>query len=297
LTVTARGLAAWRSAVDPTANELSTWAPVVLASQAGAAHFAVGTAPAGTRVASRLSDETGDELLSWNARPGLPFLDAGTWWDVLSLAMVCRDRDRTEALCAIEPDRLGSPDIATPAFLTTWVRTWQALWRGDADQTAALLIQSHDEMTAAQMPANQREYLDLILAPQLTRHLQRDPALFGTVLAVAVEDHKAYWSTPERADDPDRFIAWAPLAIASLARENDCALTVELPYLPTNLLNGSWVGELPTRPTGGTVTTSLDRRRPGPGRGRAGAGPGSGESRGRAEPLRSPSNPMSRRRG
>jgi len=102
--------------------------------------------------------------------------------------------------------------------------------------------------TAAQVPADQRDYLDHILAPQLsllTRYLQQDPALFDAALTAAVEDHHAYWSVPERADDPDGFVAWAPLAIASLARQEDWSISLESPYLPTNLLNGSWVGEFP----------------------------------------------------
>lgn len=258
LMTTARSLAEWRSTLDPTGNEIGTWAAVVLALQAGAAHLQLATAPPGTVVTARIGDQQQDETLSWTARPGMVFADAGTWCDVLALATACRDAERTTALCAIDTDRLRSPGIDTPAYLLTWVQAWQALWQGRPD-TADLLLRVHEQLHDHDNPVPDQDghrhahghadYLNRIFRPQLDlfqHYLLQDSAQFQQALTDALYQHGEYWSEQDRVGDPAGFIAWGPLALAALATENGWALEVESDYLPAHLANGGWAGEYPT---------------------------------------------------
>ncbi|MEU8626683.1 immunity 49 family protein [Streptomyces sp. NPDC048669] len=65
-------------------------------------------------------------------------------------------------------------------------------------------------------------------------------------LAEALELHRAYWGSPERADDIAGFLALGPLAVACLAHDAGFPIEVESEYLPVRLLDRSWPGEFDT---------------------------------------------------
>lgn len=241
LYITERAHSSWCTITDPLASDVATWEAVVRAAEAGMAHFAVATGPLGTAVHAVIGSETA----TWPAGTDLTHIDAVTWLELLNLVIVSRDEDRTKALCAIDVRRLHSPKSNAPPYAITWVRAWQALWRGDVETATELVLQTIEETRDDRIPIGARRHVDLILAPQLTllRHyLNQDEGRFAEALAAGVKSHKQFWSMPERAHDSDGLVAWGLLALAVLGVENDWALPIESGYLPANLLLGSWVG-------------------------------------------------------
>jgi hypothetical protein len=237
--------AAWRTVDDPIANEIGTWDAVVRSMQAGAAHIAVGTAVPGTTVGAVIAEET----MAWPATPQVGFLTAGMWLEALVMVMVCRDRERTDALCAMDPSQLQTPGTTTQPYLTNWAQAWQRLWNGDLDGASAALTQALAASEPGMIPPDLRDYFEHIDEPQimlLGYYISQDQERFAKALTDAVELHKAWWSDPGRADDPRGLVAWGLLALACLARENDWEVPVESEYLPAGLLDGDWVGEYAT---------------------------------------------------
>lgn len=62
----------------------------------------------------------------------------------------------------------------------------------------------------------------------------------------ALEAHKTYWNQEDRDFDVTGLWAIGPLAMACLAFDGDFPIDVVSDYLPTQLLNRSWVGEFDT---------------------------------------------------
>lgn len=237
--------AAWRSVADPTANEIQTWEAVVRAMQAGAALLTIGTAPPGTSVTATLDEQA----TTWTATAGMTHLHPGTWLDVVSLVTVCRDQERTDLLCAIDPRALSTPGVTVLPHVGHWAYAWQRVWRKAPDAAVDALVDALHASMPDRIPATTRRYVDLIDAPQMAllgHYLSQDQAEFGKTLITALESHKEWWSSPERADDPDGLIAWRVLALACLAKEVGWAVPVESDYLPAQLLDGGWVGEIDT---------------------------------------------------
>ena len=69
--------------------------------------------------------------------------------------------------------------------------------------------------------------------------LRRDEEKFNNAFAQALEQHQKYWTAnSERIDEPEGFVALAPLAIAVLARSVGLSVTVESEYAPRNFVEG-----------------------------------------------------------
>jgi hypothetical protein len=67
--------------------------------------------------------------------------------------------------------------------------------------------------------------------------LRRDDEKFNASLDRALKQHRSYWTSAEElVNDPDGFLALAPLA---LARSVGMGVDVESEYLPANFLLGN----------------------------------------------------------
>jgi hypothetical protein len=68
--------------------------------------------------------------------------------------------------------------------------------------------------------------------------LRRDSAKFAEAYTDALEQHRAYWTAGGNEVQPDGFVAFAPLAVAVLARSAGMTVDVQSGYAPANLLLG-----------------------------------------------------------
>lgn len=237
-----------RSTRDPRGNLLETWRSVVLAMQASSAMFAVAAQTEG-EVEVRLLER----VLSVPATGLRPHIEPGRWLCALWLAIVCRDRDRMDVLMRFPVEDLRAVDPAKDAvhdgFMYEWVHALQCFWKEDENLTQVLLKAM--EISLPEYLGRQDEEITvLLLSPPIDvfwHLMNRDQDGFDKAFAHAVEGHKSYWARDEgRRRSPSGFIAWAPLALARLAKELGMSVKVESAYLPEALLSGDWIGEFPT---------------------------------------------------
>jgi immunity protein 49 of polymorphic toxin system len=158
-------------------------------------------------------------------------------------SMICRERPRINMMASVPQDFLTVSGGTTEPYALDWISALRTYWRGEpgfvdillramqGTESAALRVVEEDYALQLGYPVMEMFYL-------LT---QREDAKFNESLAKALELHKRYYT--ERAGAWDGFVAWAPLAIACLAKDMGVAIEVESDYLPANLLEGTWVGE------------------------------------------------------
>ncbi|MET7315542.1 MULTISPECIES: immunity 49 family protein [Streptomyces] len=233
-----------RCTVDPRAAKLETWEAVVTALQIYSALFAVTSANEGT-VQCRIVHK----VRTLPAIGPRTYADAGNWLTAFWLAVICRDQNRLTQLCEVPLDRLRPSDGTYDEYIYHWIAALQAYWLqrpGLVEHLTEALRRSHPD-TARIAPS---ELLQHILYPPINlfyRFLQHDTPGFNQALAEAVHLHKAYWTADEdRTDDPAGMVALAPLAIACLAHDGTIPIDVQTDYLPTHLLERSWLGEFET---------------------------------------------------
>ncbi|WP_331727727.1 immunity 49 family protein [Streptomyces sp. NBC_00158] len=87
-----------------------------------------------------------------------------------------------------------------------------------------------------------------ILYPPLNlfhRYATRNEEQFNEALAGALTWHKEYWTATEaRSRSGEGLVALGPLALACLARDAGMEIRVESEYLPKELLEFGWAGEV-----------------------------------------------------
>lgn len=205
-----------------------TWFSFALAMQAYTGIFAVADAPKGRYV--RLRD---DEYYVPATGPH-PQANAENWLKAMFLAMICRDRDRIKSLALVSLDLLRASGVDHDEAVYEWVRVLQNYWWGGSGVSTRWL---------EAMPQDD----DLFYPPiEVFMHLADDnQAGFTDSLARALRKHREHWTkTAERAQDPNGFLALAPLAMAARAQEAGWInVTVRSPYLPLTLQDGGRVGE------------------------------------------------------
>jgi hypothetical protein len=235
----------YRCVADPTADELTTWQSLVRAMQAGAGVFAVANKSPDDEVEIRI----GTEVIR---RPGTGAMlgaDAENWLQTLWLCMIGREQQRIDMLAATPVELLRVFGEEFDDFLYSWVRVWQTFWRNE-EGLGDLLAES----MRGTDPDSLRHYtsetvLRLEFPPmEMLYHLTMgDAEKFNDSLYKALELHRTFWTAePERATNPNGFVALAPLAIACLARDTGTPIEVESEYMPKHLLEGTWLGEIPT---------------------------------------------------
>jgi hypothetical protein len=165
--------------------------------------------------------------------------------------MICREKTALDFLCTISQEFMRSctGGIAAPwAFpFSEAIKGW---WlRQEGHYTHLIEAMKHADPDNPAYDAEEREHIAFHTYPQLRLFnalITGQPTEFNDVLFDALESHKAYWTrTPERAQNPDGYIALAPLALTCLAHTSGFPIDVQSDYLPQNLVTGAWVGEFP----------------------------------------------------
>lgn len=176
------------------------------------------------------------------------YANAGNWLTALWFVIICRDQNRMGQLCRVPLDTLRASGAVGDDYVYHWVDALQTYWHeqpGLPEELTEAIEQSHPDI-ATIAP---RELLQCVLYPPINlfyKFLRRDHDSFNEALAEALELHRAYWGSPERADDIAGFLALGPLAVACLAHDAGFPIEVESEYLPVRLLDRSWPGEFDT---------------------------------------------------
>jgi hypothetical protein len=219
-----------RSLLDPVAKDPAIWRDLRISAQAATAIFVAAETPAG-----QIECEVGGPV-RFAATGPRDAANAGAWLRAMWLAVIDRNDDLIQQLCAVSLDTLRASGAEHDAYIYPWVEVVRN-FVAHKEISAELFTAALDGTD----PDNARIMIQLIYPPiQMFYHLlRRDGEKFNTAFEQALEQHKKYWTGHlERADQPDGYIALAPLAIAVLARSVGLSITVESEYAPTNFVHG-----------------------------------------------------------
>ncbi|WP_405618733.1 immunity 49 family protein [Streptomyces sp. NBC_00076] len=237
-------LAQERAAADPTAEWLETWEVWVTAMQSGSAMFAAATSPEASTACL-----IHHEVRSVPATGPQPWVDPGNWLTVFMLSVICRDKERLDALCQVPLSLLRESGAEYDAYVYPWVEALQAYWRG-RPELGEKLVEAAQGLAPEAAPIAGPEAITKILWPVVDlfhRFGAADHEQFNQSLANALTLHKQHWTADEdRANDVRGLVAVGPLAMTCLAYDAGFPVEVESDYLPMHLLKGTWVGEFPT---------------------------------------------------
>ncbi|MFF2652563.1 immunity 49 family protein [Streptomyces sp. NPDC058045] len=236
-----------RLAVDPSAVGIDTWEAVVGAMEVGSAVFASAAVAEGM-VQCRIDHE----LRTIPATGLRGCSTSGNWLTAFWFAIVCRDQQRMNQLCAFPVESLRASAVDAGAQVDShmydWVEALQAYWMerpGLVEKLTEAINGSYPEI-ARVAP---RDLLEKILYQPINlfhRFLRRDHEGFNEALVEALQHHKEYWTAAEdRERSVEGYLALGPLAIACLAYDAGFPVEVESEYLPQHLLRRDWLGEFP----------------------------------------------------
>ncbi|MFD8991374.1 immunity 49 family protein [Streptomyces goshikiensis] len=236
--------AKWHCLADPVADRFTTWEAWILAMQAGSALFAAGRATEGT-VTCRIGVNGEERELP--ATGPQEYLHAGNWITSFYLAAICRENDRVQQLVQVPLDFLRASGAEFDDYLYAWIETIQNHWFG-RQETWETLVRAVDGTDPANVRIAGKELMLKILYPPINlfyRYVTRDNTLFNEALVEALTWHKEYWTANDaRSRSGEGLVALGPLAIACMARDAGMPIEVESAYLPKELLEFGWVGEV-----------------------------------------------------
>ncbi|MBL1078088.1 immunity 49 family protein [Nocardia sp. 2] len=213
---------AFRSVLDPRAEDPRSRAAYVLAAEAMAQAFAVAAVPRGTPVTVTLGGRSGEVLASG------PVGDASDWEFARAgaLAWITRSTTAVEILGGI--DRLSEtlPDT------TAYARAVRAVLRGE---------DARPHLRAALAKTSGDGHWECLRNPRarlLERIVEGDHAGFNTVLAETLGLYRDYYSAGDQIGDCDGQVHHDALGLACLAVDRGFPLTVESDYLPRTMIDG-----------------------------------------------------------
>ncbi|WP_030669608.1 immunity 49 family protein [Streptomyces rimosus] len=236
--------AKWYCLTDPTASEFPTWEAWVTAMQVGSALFISGAAAEGP-VPCRIGTE--GEVKNLPATGPEEYLHAGNWLTSFYLAAICRENERLNQLAQVPISFLRESGAEFDEYIYAWVETLQNAWfrRPETWATLVTAINGTDPETAQ---IASKELMLKILYPPLElfhRYQRQEVDQFNATLVDAVTWHKEYWAANEaRSLSSEGLVALGPLAIACMAYDAGMPIEVESEYLPKELLQFGWVGEV-----------------------------------------------------
>ncbi|MER0240816.1 immunity 49 family protein [Streptomyces sp. HSW2009] len=227
---------------DPDAERVETWEAWMQAAQVGSALFAAATAAPGTTVSCRVAEE----MRTIPATGPQHFTDAGNWLAAFWMAITCRDQPRMDQLCQVPISLLRKSGATYDEYIYDWVDSLQTYWT-ERPGLSEKFVRASKGADPDDAPIAGRELMLRLLYPPLNlfyRFLERDHAGFNAALVQALQLHKAYWTAnEERMETTADAVALGPLAIACLAYDAGFPIDVESEYLPSCILDRSWVGE------------------------------------------------------
>ncbi|MFE9093651.1 immunity 49 family protein [Streptomyces sp. NPDC007264] len=239
-------VAKWRCLTDPTAEMFATWEAWVTAMQVGCALFDAGVATTGP-VACRVGVD--GEVKHLPATGPQEYLHAGNWLTTYYLAAVCRENERLNRLAQVPVAFLRASGVEFDEYIYAWVETLQHAWFGWPTMWDTLVTAMNGTDPETARIAGRELMLKILYPPlELFHRYQRQGAeQFNTALADALTWHKEYWTADEsRSLSGEGLVALGPLAIACMARDAGLPIEVESEYLPKELLQFGWVGEVDT---------------------------------------------------
>ncbi|MFF3061602.1 immunity 49 family protein [Streptomyces sp. NPDC057909] len=231
---------------DPTAQKFPTWEAWVTAMQVGSALFAAGTAAEGP-VPCRIGADGAVKNLP--ATGPQDYLHAGSWLTSYYLAVVCRENGRANQLAQVPVSFLRESGAIFDEYIYAWVETLQNAWFGRQETWDTLVTAVNGTDPETTQIAGKELMLKILYPPLELFHLylRREAERFNESLATALTWHKEYWTANEaRSLSGEGLVALGPLAIACMARDADMPIEIESEYLPKELLEFGWVGELDT---------------------------------------------------
>jgi hypothetical protein len=226
--------AAHLAVADPASPDLC--AAVRLGAQAAGAVFAAATAER-PQVEVVLGEGPPARVA---ARVPAELANVDRWRRGFFLAVLAGDAGTRAALARATAEVLQRSRVRADEFAYLFVSALQAVDRGEKDAAERLLAALKATERGRYVTASDDYVLD-VAVPQmevLYRLLLGEAGPFNDTLARALQSHRRYWSAPDRARDPDGFVAWGLLALASLARQRGLEVAVESDYLPPDLLRG-----------------------------------------------------------
>lgn len=233
---------ACRSVWDRTSEDIETWNSMARAMQASSAVF-VAASQTGGHVCFRINDE----LATTPGAGPTSGCRASNWVTALYLAMICRERPRSEELAAVPVAALRASGVPTDEFMFSWVRAWQTYWRQEPGFLDLVVetMKGLDPAVVQHVAPDAATHIYLPPVEMLLHLAQQDETAFNDTLAQALALHHRYWVANDSAKAaPAGFIALGPLAVACLAQDAGMNVTVRSDYVPAHLLAGSRVGQL-----------------------------------------------------
>ncbi|MFD5416916.1 immunity 49 family protein [Streptomyces sp. NPDC127069] len=236
--------AKWHCLADPIATRFTTWEAWILAMQTGSALFAAGQATEGP-VRCRIGVNGEEKELP--ATGPQEYLHAANWLTSFYLAAICREGERMNRLAQVPLSFLRASGAEFDEYIYSWVETIQN-HRFGRQETWDSLVRAVEGTDPAHAQIASQELMLKILYPPLNlfhRYATRDEERFNEALAEALTWHKEYWTANEaRSRSGEGLVALGPLAIACMARDAGMTIKVESEYLPKELLEFGWVGEV-----------------------------------------------------
>ncbi|MBN6038311.1 immunity 49 family protein [Amycolatopsis sp. 195334CR] len=160
------------------------------------------------------------------------YANGGAWLFAVWLAIASHEDELVQRLCAIPEETLRASGAEHDAYLYPWVRTVRNFLTNQEipPELFSTVMDGTDPDAAVRTP--KRAMAQLVYPPVEMFYflLRRDAEKFGASLVRALEQHRKFWAG-DLADDPDGFIAFAPLAIAELAKSAGMPVEVESEYL------------------------------------------------------------------
>ncbi|MFE1247429.1 immunity 49 family protein [Streptomyces sp. NPDC058735] len=239
-------MAKWRCLPDPTGETFATWEAWVTAMQVGCALFDAGMATEGP-VACRIGVDA--EVKSLPATGPQEYLHAGNWLTTYYLAAICRENDRLNRLAQVPVSFLRASGVEFDEYIYAWVETLQHAWFRRTEMWDTLVTAVNGTTPEAARIASQELMLKILYPPLelFHRYQRQDAAQLNAALVDALTWHKEYWTADEtRSLNGDGLVALGPLAIACMAHDAGMLIEVESEYLPKELLQFGWAGEVDT---------------------------------------------------
>ncbi|MGY5134629.1 immunity 49 family protein [Streptomyces nigrescens] len=234
-----------RCAADPQATKLETWEAWVTAMQVGSALFESAMAAEGP-VACRIG--IAGEVKHLPATGPTSYTHAGAWLTTVYLATICRDNERLDRLMQVPVSFLRESGAVFDEYVYSWVEALQSYWFRRADDMWNKLVEAISGASPQVARIADQETLLKILYPPLELfqlYNRGESGQFNASLAEFLTWHKQYWTGDEaRSMDSDGLVALAPLAIACMVYDNGFPIEVDSEYLPKELLQFGWAGEV-----------------------------------------------------
>ncbi|MFH7595269.1 immunity 49 family protein [Streptomyces racemochromogenes] len=236
--------AKWHCLADPIATRFTTWEAWILAMQTGSALFTAGQATEGP---ARCRIGVSGEEKELPVTGPQEYLHAVNWLTSFYLAAICREGERMNRLAQVPLPFLRASGAEFDEYIYSWVETIQH-HRFGRQETWDSLVRAVEGTDPAHVQIASQELTLKILYPPLNlfhRYATRDEERFNEALAEALTWHKEYWTANEaRSRSGEGLVALGPLAIACMARDAGMTIKVESEYLPKELMEFGWVGEV-----------------------------------------------------